>query len=94
MKKIISLALVIMICAMPVLNAFAYQGTKNMAELTNGNSSQHVVNAKSAVLMEAKTGKVLYSYNEETRYSPASVTKVMTLLLQKVHGLRLRLLPT
>ena len=70
-----------MICAMPVLNAFAYQGTKDMAELTNGNSSEHVVNAKSAVLMEAKTGKVLYSYNEETRYSPASVTKVMTLLL-------------
>ena len=39
------------------------------------------VNAKSAVLMEATTGTVLYSKNADEPLPPASVTKVMTLLL-------------
>ncbi len=39
------------------------------------------VDAKSAVLMEASTGKVLYSKNENSALPPASVTKIMTLLL-------------
>ena len=39
------------------------------------------VNAKSAVLMEASTGTVLYSKNADEALPPASVTKVMTLLL-------------
>lgn len=37
--------------------------------------------AKSAVLMDAKTGTVLYSLNKDTMLPPASVTKIMTLLL-------------
>ena len=37
--------------------------------------------AKSAVLMEAQTGEIIYSKNEREAYSPASVTKIMTLLL-------------
>ncbi len=36
---------------------------------------------KSAVLMEASTGKVLYAKNPDEALPPASVTKVMTLLL-------------
>lgn len=36
---------------------------------------------KSAVLMEASTGKVLYAKNPDVALPPASVTKVMTLLL-------------
>ncbi len=39
------------------------------------------VNAKSAVLMDAETGTVLYSKNGDEALPPASVTKVMTLLL-------------
>lgn len=39
------------------------------------------VSAKSAVLMEAGTGKILYAFNENERRPPASVTKIMTLLL-------------
>lgn len=35
----------------------------------------------SAVLMEARTGKILYEKNAEKALPPASVTKVMTLLL-------------
>ena len=40
-----------------------------------------VVEAKSAVLMEATTGTVLFAQNEKEALAPASVTKVMTLLL-------------
>jgi D-alanyl-D-alanine carboxypeptidase (penicillin-binding protein 5/6) len=39
------------------------------------------LNCKSAILMEATTGTVLYSQNAEQALPPASVTKVMTLLL-------------
>ena len=39
------------------------------------------VSAKSAVLMDASTGQVLYSVNEHERLYPASVTKIMPLLL-------------
>lgn len=37
--------------------------------------------AKSALLMEAKTGTVIYEKNADERLRPASVTKIMTLLL-------------
>jgi D-alanyl-D-alanine carboxypeptidase (penicillin-binding protein 5/6) len=39
------------------------------------------VEAQAAVLMEKETGKVLYEYNAHDKLEPASVTKVMTLLL-------------
>ncbi len=39
------------------------------------------VNADSAVLMEAETGAVLYAKNADQALPPASVTKIMTLLL-------------
>ena len=39
------------------------------------------VEAKSAVLMDAATGTVLFAQNEHTALPPASVTKVMTMLL-------------
>ena len=39
------------------------------------------VGGKSALLMDAATGTVLYEKNAHERLSPASVTKVMTLLL-------------
>ena len=39
------------------------------------------ITAKSAVLMDAATGKVLFEYNADAPLPPASVTKIMTLLL-------------
>ena len=39
------------------------------------------LDCKSAVLMEASTGKILYEKNADEALPPASVTKVMTLLL-------------
>jgi len=39
------------------------------------------LNSKAAVLMDYQTGRVLYAHNEHEPLPPASVTKVMTLLL-------------
>lgn len=39
------------------------------------------LDCKSAVLMEAETGRILYEQNADESLPPASVTKVMTLLL-------------
>ena len=39
------------------------------------------VDAPSAILMEKATGEILYAKDEHTKLEPASVTKVMTLLL-------------
>lgn len=39
------------------------------------------INAKSALLMDYNTGKIIYSMNENQKLAPASITKIMTLLL-------------
>lgn len=39
------------------------------------------IKAKSAILMEVTTGKVLLEYNADEKLFPASVTKIMTMLL-------------
>ena len=44
-------------------------------------SAPVTVNAKSAILMDASTGQVLFAENENERLYPASVTKIMPLLL-------------
>lgn len=39
------------------------------------------ISAKSGVLMEASTGKILYQKNPHEKMPPASITKIMTLIL-------------
>ena len=39
------------------------------------------VEAKSALLMEAKSGTIVYEKNSHEKFAPASVTKIMTMLL-------------
>ena len=46
-----------------------------------GENGQSLVQAPSALLMEARTGTVLYEKNADERRSPASITKIMTLIL-------------
>jgi len=46
-----------------------------------GSSGALDINAKSVVLMEPNTKQVLYSKNENEKLSPASITKIMSLLL-------------
>ena len=70
MKKLITFLLV---CVM--LTASFNVGTLAV------NESEIQINAKAAVLMDASTGQVLYSFNENEKLYPASVTKIMPLLL-------------
>ncbi len=52
------------------------------ALLALGSSAQALeVSAPSALLMEKETGTVLFAKDEHAKLEPASVTKVMTLLL-------------
>ena len=51
--------------------------TETVAEESSGVQ----ITAPSAILMEASTGQVIYEKNSDTQRAPASVTKIMTLLL-------------
>ena len=53
------------------------------SESQGGVSTESAVNviSEAAVLMEAGTGTVIYEKNQDVRVSPASITKIMTLLL-------------
>ena len=37
--------------------------------------------AKSSILIESSTGEIIHSYNEHTKLAPASMTKIMSLIL-------------
>lgn len=47
----------------------------------NEKRQQEQISAPSAILMEASTGQIIYEKNPDEKLPPASVTKVMTLLL-------------
>jgi D-alanyl-D-alanine carboxypeptidase (penicillin-binding protein 5/6) len=46
-----------------------------------GEGTEFVIKAKAAILLEPQSGKILFAQNEQQRLPPASVTKVMTMLL-------------
>ncbi len=48
---------------------------------TNVNAVEMELGAKSAILIDQNTGKVLYNKNENERLAPASMTKIMSLIL-------------
>lgn len=48
-------------------------------------SANVTIAAPSAILLEASTGQVIYELNSTERRSPASITKIMTLLLAFEH---------
>ncbi|GCD09470.1 D-alanyl-D-alanine carboxypeptidase [Clostridium tagluense] len=51
------------------------------AEGENKVNSGITVEAKSAILMEPSSGKIIYEKNSHEKFAPASVTKIMTMLL-------------
>lgn len=80
MKKIISLILTI-----SMLFSFSvYAEEENKALGTE---------AKSTVLMEASSGTIIFSNNENERLSPASITKIMTVILifDAIHNGKIKL---
>lgn len=67
-KKLLAAALAAALLALPAPAAQAASGTPT-------------VNCGAAVLMEKETGTILYEQNSHDKLEPASVTKIMTLLL-------------
>lgn len=54
---------------------------KAQAQTNENTSSQIEINANAAVLLEESTGTILYEKNKDKELVPASITKIMTLLL-------------
>ena len=81
MKKILSIIIaVLLIVPMSAFTSYALEWDET-AEVSATVSAPVTINAKSAVLMDASTGQVLFAENENERLYPASVTKIMPLLL-------------
>lgn len=74
-KKII-IGLVCIMVLLPTLSPFAIDNSDKEKKDTGMS-----VEAKSALLLEPTTGKVVYEKNADEKFAPASVTKVMTMLL-------------
>ena len=82
MKRIICIILMI-----TLIFSNCVCGTENKDE------KQDKISAKSYVLMEASSGKIIKSQNETQKLSPASITKIMTLILifDEIHSGKLKL---
>ena len=89
MKKIICLLLSIALILIPVTSfaIFEYEDSiptwSNTIETFNKieNKTQLQLDSEAAVLMDEDSGTILYTKNEHEKLRPASVTKVMTILL-------------
>ena len=81
MKKIIVSVITMLLIFSSGLSAFAKTESKSEAEYAIQPKTDVDINAKSALLMEAGTGEILASQNENEKAPLASVTKIMTLLL-------------
>ena len=93
MKRIFSLVL----CTLLLISACRFPACAEALPVSSGGGEVSVydplgedllaaaealkLDAVSAILMEEKTGTVLYEYNADAVLPPASVTKIMTLLL-------------
>ena len=81
-KKWISIicAVLIMVCT---ITAPVYAAGIFLPEESNTRQAEStdLIEAPSGILMEAQTGTVVYQKDADTRRSPASITKIMTLIL-------------
>ena len=85
MKKI--LIIFLLFISIPIVTAQTYVKDKEK-EVTlteeldeTSNELKLTENAKSAIMIEASTGKIIYEKNADEQLAPASMTKMMTLLL-------------
>ena len=70
MKKTVCLLLAIMLFVISNITIFANSDTKYGADYRPATIANFKINAKSALLMEANTGKILFSQNENEKALP------------------------
>lgn len=77
--------LVIFLCAVMAMNVLLAMPMQTFAEEAGQSRAETAetlqLAAPSAILMEASTGQVIFEKDAQVRRSPASITKIMTLLL-------------
>ena len=75
LKQIIIITFIFLILAIPISNIYATD------IVTDYNPDNITTNSPSVILMDASTGKILYSKNAFEKRYPASTTKLMTAIL-------------
>ena len=81
MKKILAMLLIFAILLAVSAPAFAVWDMEEDAVLASAPAYTAEVDARACILMDAKTGEILFEKNADEALPPASVTKVMTMLL-------------
>lgn len=81
MKKAIIIFMAFSLFLTLGIASFAESETNNGAEYNLSTGEALDISANAAILIDAMTGEVLYEKNSTASLAPASVTKVMTLLL-------------
>lgn len=85
MKKIV--ALILSVTMLFSVNVYAEEKQANKEE------TNQIEKAKSSVLMEASSGTIIKANNENEKLSPASITKIMTMILifDAIHSGKIKL---
>ncbi|MDY6011886.1 D-alanyl-D-alanine carboxypeptidase family protein [Clostridium sp.] len=73
LAQIVSIALLIFTLPLSSISAFAKEEKEEKGGIN--------IEARSALLLEPKSGKIIYEKNADEKFAPASVTKIMTMLL-------------
>lgn len=82
MKKMIAVILCVLLCSQTCyMVAVAGSPILKEEDAVAENTAEMELSAETAILMEAETGRVLFEREADKALPPASVTKVMTLLL-------------
>lgn len=81
MKKLLSFLLAISLLILPARAMESFNENEWAAVATLKTVEDIPLSVPSAILMEKETGEILYELNSHERLAPASVTKVMTMLL-------------
>ena len=82
MKKRLLPFLMVFSFLLPTFSAFA----EEIIPETNRNQVTPSVTAETAILMDAESGEILYDKKADQKMFPASITKLMTILLALEHG--------
>lgn len=77
-KRICAALLSVLLCMFSIVSVFAQ--TQEMQESAE-NEIEGMLSSPAGVLMEAETQTVIFEKDKDTRRSPASITKIMTLIL-------------
>lgn len=81
-KKGVAFFVILMIISIDVFKYAVFAAGTSTVYMENEEKKDTLnLSSQSAILMEASTGQVIYEKNADERLRPASITKIMTLLL-------------